>query len=797
VKVDPDKVEAVRNWPVPKSVTDVRSVLGFVGFYRKFIKDHSKIVAPMSDLTKTVTGPNAVAAGKKKPNQFVWTPQAQVAFETIRDALCNAPVLALPDPTKPYVVVTDASGYALGACLMQDQGAGLQPIVYMSKKMQPAELNYPVHHKEMLSIVCALKEWRHYLHGAQFTVRILTDHKSLVHFNTQPKLSERQARWNEFIAEFGNGISIEYQQGKHNVVADALSRRSDHAPVGVNAAADDTGIIDHAVSSDDSAAGVDSSSSSITVTATNGVGWSPDPVVNETVDSIGELLSMVSSAESDIAKRIKRAYKDDDLCNQIIGGDKSALKKSKHGRTAAHRFTVRDGVIYYDGKRVYVPNNRSLKTLIIREHHDSKLAGHTGYQKTYDLVARNFYWPSLYADVKLYVRSCYTCQRTKVENRKVAGLLQPLAIPPYRWHTVTMDFIVQLPKSANGYNAIFVVVDKLSKRGYFIPTYTTADADDTARLFFKHIVCNGHGVPSIIVSDRDSKFTSKFWRTLWSMLDTKLAMSTAFHPQTDGQTENLNRTLEQMLRAFTNRKQDNWCQLLCYAEMSYNNSKQLSTGRSPFYLNYGQDPVLPSTLMSRTDGDIADAAGGIAAVESLLIDLRQTLVDVEADLRHAQEYQKKYADKRRRDVSYVVGDRVWLDTSDITFAAGAHKLLDKFIGPYKIIEIASPVAYKLELPPRLSRLHPVFHVSKLKREITDGGKFPDRVQVYRPAPIAKIDGDDAWAVERIIDKRTRKNRVEYLVKWENYPDTDNMWLPIANLRGARDAIDEYEQSRRQ
>ena len=271
---------------------------------------------------------------------------------------------------------------------------------------EAAESNYPVHHKEMLSIVCALKEWRHYLHGAQFTVRILTDHRSLVHFNTQPKLSERQARWNEFIAEFGNGISIEYQEGKHNVVADALSRRPDHAPVDVN--------------------------NNDTDTAGNAVTVNTDAVsvADDSVDSIGELLSMITVAESDIAKRIKRAYKDDDLCKQIIDGDVSVLKKNKtSSRTAAHRFTVsKVGVIMYDGNRVYVPDNKALKTLVIGEHHDSKLAGHTGYQKTYNLLMRNFYWPNMYRDTKLYVRSCYTCQRTKVENRKPAGLLQPLAV---------------------------------------------------------------------------------------------------------------------------------------------------------------------------------------------------------------------------------------------------------------------------------------------------------------------------------------------------------------------------------
>jgi hypothetical protein len=262
----------------------------------------------------------------------------------------------------------------------------------------------------------------------------------------------------------------------------------------------------------------------------------------------------------------------------------------------------------------------------------------------------------------------------------------------------------------------------------------------------------------------------------------------------------MNRTLEQMIRAYTNRKQDNWDELLCYAELSYNNSRQSSTGHSPFYLNFGQNPVLPSTLIAaeRSDDDVVAAAGGIAAVESLLVELRSTLVEVDAELHRAQEYQKKYADRHRRDVTFVVGDRVWLNAADINYDIGAHKLLDKYIGPFAVVQLVSPVAYKLELPPRLSRIHPVFHVSKLKKEITDGGKFPGRVQVTRPPPADKIDGEDAWYVERIINKRkTKKGAIEYLVKWEGYPEWESTWLPIANVKHARDAIHEYERSIRQ
>jgi hypothetical protein len=721
LKVDPAKVEAVKAWPIPSSVTDVRSFLGFVGFYRKFIAGHSRLTAPLSDLTKDANGV-----------KFQWNPAAQESFEKMKEALCSAPVLVLPDPKFPYVVTTDASGFAVGACLQQDQGHGLQPIAYISKKMLDAETRYPVHHKELLAIVVALKSWRHYLHGTKFTVRVLTDHRSLVHFDSQPKLSERQARWNEFLSEFD--CVIEYQEGKKNVCADALSRRPDH----VNA--DSKNII------------------------------SLQTLVNRTT---------VSSIATSLVDDIQNGYKNDDFAKRVLQGIK--VSRIKH-------YTVKDGLFWYDNCRIYVPDVVALRTKVISECHDSKLVMHVGFAKTYDLVAKSFYWPDMYGNIKQYVNTCLICQKTKAENKKKAGLLFPHKVPTKRWQVVTMDFITQLPKSRNGFNAIMVVVDKLSKRAYFIPCTTSVSAPEVALLYFKNVMKNGHGVPQTIISDRDSKFTSLFWASLWSLLDTKLELSTANHQATDGQTEIVNRTLEQMLRAFTNAKQDDWCELLPYAEIAYNNSKHTSTGYSPFYLNTGEEMVLPSSLM---EGKYTPTTGN-ATVEKIIKELSETLQLVQKNLLKAQEYQKKYADKNRRDEEYKVGDKVLLNAEDITFAAGSRKLLDKYIGPYDIIEKISHVVYKLTLPDKF-RIHPYFHISKLRR-YKESDEFPDRVQVDRPAPVTTIGDDDAWYVEGLVGKRKKGNTIEYLVKWEGYPDWENSWEPAAALkRTAGDAVAAYEK----
>ena len=274
-----------------------------------------------------------------------------------------------------------------------------------------------------------------------------------------------------------------------------------------------------------------------------------------------------------------------------------------------------------------------------------------------------------------------------------------------------MDFIVQLPLTKAGYDTIFVIVDRLSKRAHFIPTTTNVTAPEVAKLFFNQIF-RLHGLPQVIVSDRDPKFVSKFWQDLLKRLGTKLAMSTAYHPQTDGQTERMNRTLEDMLRAYVNYKQDNWDECLAAAEFAYNQATQASTGFSPFELDCGRNLSIP-----RLFTDQARPQSQVASTEDFMTHWQNILQVAKDSFYEAQDRQARNANQHRREDSFNVGDQVLLSTAHLQTDAEKRrplkKLQAKFVGPYKIIAVISPMAYKLDLPSTM-HVHPVFHISLLK-----------------------------------------------------------------------------------
>lgn len=726
VEVEEDKIKALSDFTVPKNVTELRSFLGLANFYRKFVKDFSKIAAPLFDLTRANTS-------------FVWQDQHQVSFESLKKALSSTPVLRLPDPNLPFTVVTDASTIGIGAVLEQDDGRGPRPVAFESRKLSPAESNYPVHELELLAIVHALRHWRHYLDGnTKFTV--VTDHNSLRFLQSQAQLSKRQARWLEDLQTFN--FDVVHRPGKDNVVADALSR---------------------------------------------------SPVKFASLNAISK--SSVS-LKSDLLDDIKKAYKQDSYFAPMLSENASLLPV----------FSVQDGLVYHSRQedpqvwRLCVPSDPRIRSRLLGEHHDTPSSGHLGFDKTYALLARKFFWPKMAKDIRAYIRTCDSCQRNKARNVRPAGLLNPLPVPTDRWEDVSMDFVFGLPRTSRGHDGVLVFVDRLSKMAHFIPTKQTVTAPEVARLFLDNVY-RLHGLPKSIVSDRDPRFTGNFWRTLFKLLKTKLNMTTAFHPQADGQTERTNRTWQDIMRHYVNHKPQDWDLQLSLVEFAYNNSPSLSTGISPFKLVYGRDPLVPSSFLSSS---AEQPSTNIAALEDFIRDVHERVRLAQDAMQDAQSRQERYANLARRDDSFKIGDRVLLSTEDLNlkFEPKVSKLQHKFVGPFKVVNVVTPVTYKLELP-SIYKVHPVFHVSKLRRYLeSDPEQFPDREDdnIQPPPPIVTDDGHQEYEVERILDKKTfkdgkgkkKKSVVKYLVKWRGYADCDNSWEPAENLVNCPDLVKEFD-----
>jgi len=723
VKVDPRKIEAVENWPIPKDQHQVRSFLGLANYFRRFIQGFSTLAAPLSALTKA-----SVA--------YEWTPKCHEAFEGIKHALTHAPVLVSPDSSKHFTVVCDASLVGVGGVLLQDE----RPVAFESRKLSPAELNYTTGEQELLAVVHCLTVWRCYLEGPQFTV--ITDHCPNTYLQTQPNLSRRQARWLEFLQRFN--MKWIYRAGRTNV-ADPLSRYP------VSEAAYLTLLL-----------GLESEREP---------GSMPDGHPVPSTSPSGAWKTRYDAPKFGLPPLLRKAillsYTKDPSLSDVSSERVQQLCINSEG------FLLRDN-------RIYIPPNDELKRVIMEECHDSLYSGHFGLKKTEKAVARMFIWDGQRSDLSKFVSTCATCLRNKPRQRRPGGLIQSVEIPSSPWESISFDLITDLPKTDTGYDAIAVFVDQLTKLAHFAPTTKTVSAEGFARLYVDHWF-RLHGLSDKFISDRDPRFTSRFWEELTRLIGTRLALSSSFHAETDGLTERLNRTLETYLRHYVSADQSDWNQYLSLAEFAYNSAWQESVKASPFQLTYGKQPKAP---IGRTPASPVPGARALAERLALGISRAKGL------LIQAKSRQKSFADHRRREVEYEVGDKVLLSTKFLPIRfTGSPKLLPRYVGPFAISAKIGSVAYRLELPAHY-RIHPVFHVSLLEPYRSDGRYQP-------PPPPLEIDGALEYEVDRILAHRTikrgKRRLLEFLVAWQNYGPEHNSWEPERNLKNAKTSIAEYWQ----
>lgn len=439
-----------------------------------------------------------------------------------------------------------------------------------------------------------------------------------------------------------------------------------------------------------------------------------------------------------------------------------------HGRG----FLLEGGLIKRHG-RVWVGISAGLCTKLIAGLHSSAVGGHSGIHATYQRIKRSFEWPGLKQDVESFVRQCETCQRAKHEHTAPAGKLQPLPIPQGPWQDVTMDFVEGLPMS-DSFNCILVIVDRFTKYAHFIPLKHPFTAATVARKVLDQMV-KLHGTPKSIVTDRDKIFTSKFWQELFSALHITLHLTTAYHPQSDGQTERVNQSLEMFLRCSVHDNPKKWASWLPLAEYWYNTSHHSSLGCSPFQALYNyapNEPMVPNALSESP----TDAATLLAERHAFLQVIRQNLT-------WAQERMKQYADRKRTERVFSVGDKVWLRLQPYVQSIVANqpfpKLAHKFYGPYTVLNRVGHLAYELQLPDGC-QVHPVFHVSQLKPYTADF--TPEFVADMPEVPNIDHTALPDTILERRLVKRGDAAVVQLKVAWAGLPVTQGTWEDYEVMR---------------
>ncbi|KAJ9548163.1 LOW QUALITY PROTEIN: hypothetical protein OSB04_020706 [Centaurea solstitialis] len=685
IKVDPAKIEAIKDWESPKSPSEVRSFLGLAGYYRRFIEHFSAIATPLTALTK-------------KDVKFEWTSTCERAFNNLKGKLTSAPILTLPNGTDGFVVYCDASKLGLGCVLMQDR-----------KETEGARAQLPTHDMELAAVVFALKIWRHYLYGVK--CQIYTDHKSLQYLLNQKELNMRQRRWIELLSDYD--CEILYHPGKGNVVADALSRKGGKVKPGI---------------------------------------------VDSRMGIVAYRISIVPDLKSEIKEWQEKALKEENLKSERMVGFLDTLVTNTEGLKCF-------------GDRIWIPKLGDLRKKILIEAHKSKYSVHPGTNKMYHGLRQSYWWPGMKKDIAYFVERCVTCLQVKIEHQRPYGKLQQLPIPEWTWEHVTMNFVTKLPRTPKGCDTIWVIVDRLSKSTHFLPMKETYFMERLARLYIAEIV-RLHGTPVSIMSDRDARFTSTFWQSFQREMGTRVNLSTAYHPQTDGQSERTIQTLEDMLRACVLDFGGSWEDHLPLIEFAYNNSHHSSIEAAPYEILYGRKCRTP--LCWNEVGEKQLAGPEVVQITSDKINR------VRERLKTARDRQKSYADKRRKRYRISIMLKVSPWKGVIRFGKKG-KLSPRYIGPFRITERIGAVAYKLELPVELGGVHNTFHVSNLRKCLADPETAIPLLDIEVDQKLNFVEEPVAVTDRKI--RRLRNKEISLVkIQWKFHKGQEATWEAESEMR---------------
>jgi transposase InsO family protein len=706
VSCDPQKIEAVRDWETPKSVKEVRSFLGLASYYRKFIRGFSTIVAPLTNLTR-------------KGAKFSWSNECEVAFQALKDMMISAPILAYPNESGEYVLDTDASNYGIGAVLSQIQNGQERVIAYASRTLSKSQRVYCTTYKELLSVRMFVEHFRCYLYGQSFTVR--TDHASLTWLRNFKNPEGMVQRWIAFLDTFD--MKWEHRKGELHGNADALSRQPPRRKCKY-IECPDCGVSEEEFPCDCLHAGSACLISTEDVSMTNTAQRKADR--KDLEPQFDNWLGQWSREE------LKTWQREDHALNEIIAWKEKSSERPVYSDITAQSADVktlwmmwselelRRDILYR--VKVLEPHispvsqcvaPTKLRSLIMKQLHDTRLGGHLGVTKTLARIKQRFYWPGCKKDVKLWCKKCNCCAQKNGLKTKAAMQHVPVGVPLQK---VALDVMGPFPTSDQGNSYVLVVSDYFTRwvEAYAIPDQTAIVIADK---FVTEFVTR-YGIPEQIHTDQGQDFMSKVFTEMCTLLQVDKTRTTPYRPMSDGLVERLNRTIQQMLTSYINETRTDWEDHLPYILMAYRSTMQETTGCSPNLLMLGREVFLPLDLLVGSP----PTCGGNSACATEYVDWLKGAMEhafefAKRNMKKGVERQKYNFNKKLRERKFKRGDWVWL----YNVPQSKMKLGKPWTGPFIVVQQLSEVTYKLQRSP--DSKEKVVHVNHLK--MYEGSEVPE------------------------------------------------------------------------